>query len=335
MATTAPIASTGTTTRSAWDRGLRVAKTPPGVLYVVVLFLVLASLRNPYFGSTTNFREILIASSVLGVLACGTTVLLICGLIDFAIGAEISLVTVVAANMLVDGHSTTSVVVVAMLVGIATSAAQGLLVMIFNVTPFIVSLGATTAYLGLALNLSGGRPVSIGLEFTGLGLGDTAGVPNLVWVLIVVAVIFTLLMRCTRFGVYAYAIGGSARAAFLAGVRVRRFTLLAYTVSGVTVGLAGIMLMARSGTGSATLGTGYELQAIAAAVIGGTSFSGGRGTVFGAVLGVVLLTAIDNLLALSNISGGTRELITGLIVVIAAVVDCVRSGKLRLASTVA
>jgi ribose/xylose/arabinose/galactoside ABC-type transport system permease subunit len=341
--TTTPTTSSTSTAsgdvEKPWPRRLfsdswRGIRTVPGVLYVVVLFMVLASLVNPYFGTTGNLREIFVSCAVLGILVCGTTVLLVSGLIDFAIGAELALVTVVIAKLLDGGSSTTVAIAAGLLTGVLASTLQGLLVAIFNVTPFIVSLGAMTAYTGLALILSNGRPIAVGMHMFELGLGDTIGVPNAVWVLVVVAVAFYLLMRCTRFGVHAYAIGGSDRAAFLAGIRVRVFKLMAYSIAGISVGIAGVVLTARAGTGSATIGTGYELQAIAAAVIGGTSFSGGRGTVAGAVIGVVLLTAIDNLLALSDISGGAREMVTGAIVVVAAIVDCVRSGKLRLASTV-
>ena len=307
----------------------------PGALWIVALFLIIASTINPFFGTANNLREIVIQCAVLGILACGTSLLLIAGLIDFAIGAEVSLVTAVTGSMLMAGDPLALCLAAGVLTGVAAAGLQGVVVAVFKVTPFIVSLGASTAYLGLALLVSSGRPFSIGNNLENYGLGSTFSIPNVVITLIVVALLFIVLLRCTRFGRHIYSLGGSERASFLAGIRVQRLKLLAYVIAGVTVGIAGITLMARAGTGSPTIGTGYELQALAAAVIGGTSFSGGRGTVAGTLIGVVLLISIGSLLALMNVSGSVTNVVTGAIVVVAAIVDQVRSGKLRLVNTLA
>jgi ribose/xylose/arabinose/galactoside ABC-type transport system permease subunit len=317
---------------------MRFARWPlaqvSGILYIVVGFMIVASLLNPYFGTSTNLNQLLQQCAVLGIMACGTTLLLIAGLIDFAVGAELSLVTVIAGTLINDHYPTPVAVLVGVLVGVAAAGLQGLVVAVFNVVPFIVSLGATTAYLGLALYLCNGQPFSIGNNLLALGLGSEAGIPVVVLVLAAVGIVLYTVLRCTRFGRHVYAVGGSERAAFLAGLRVQPLKLLAYLVAGVTVGIGGVVLLARTGSGSPTIGTGYELQSLAAAVIGGTSFSGGKGTIIGSLIGVVLLISITDLLALANVSGSISEIVTGAIVVVAAVADQARSGKLKLVNTI-
>jgi ribose transport system permease protein len=296
----------------------------PGLLYVLLAFWLLAGWLSPFFLTQRNLEEILRQSAVLGIVACGTTMLLIAGLIDFAIGAEVSLVTVVAGLLLINGQPAWLAVMAGLGIGVAAAGFQGLIVALFRVLPFIVSLGATTAYLGAALLLSGGRPRSIGDTFDLLGLSTFFGVPVADLFLALTFLVTVVVLQLTRFGRNIYAMGGDERAAFLGGLNIGQLKFLVYVLSGVTVGLAGLVLMSRSGGTSPIVGNGLELRSLAAVVIGGTTFSGGKGSVIGSLLGVLLITSIGSFLALQNIPGSVQLIVTGLIVILAVILDQAR-----------
>ena len=301
----------------------------PGLVWVLLAFFLIAGQLSPHFLTSRNLTEIVRQSAVLTVLACGTTVLLVAGLIDFSIGSSLSVVTVVAGRMLVNDYREWLVVIVAILLGMTLSGVQGLLVATFNVLPFVVSLGGITTYLGLALFLSNGTPFTTGDRMNWLGVDDFIGIPSAVLVMVGVVALYYLMMRATRVGRRIYSVGGSERAAYLAGVPIGRLKIGAYLIAGVTLGIAGLILMARTGTASPTIGNGYELRALAAVVIGGTTFTGGRGSVLGSVLGALLLTSINSLLALVNIPGSVQLMTTGVIVIFAAVLDQVLTQRLQ------
>lgn len=296
----------------------------PALAYVVVALTLLFSLLSPYFLTTSNLIEILRQSAVLGVLALGMTVLMISGSIDLSVGSAMSLIGVVAGRLLLDGVPTVLVVLVALLLGVVVSVGQGAIALASGVHPFIITLGGFTAFAGLALYASGGSSFSIGENFDGLAFGEVLGIPVLILVFAAAIAVTSYLLNRTRLGRNTYAIGGNSVAAFLSGVRIVRTQLVLFAIGGIAIAIATVVLLSRGGTASPSMGVGYEIKAITAVVIGGTQLSGGRGTVSGTVLGVLLLGVISNALTLLAVPLPLQGVVIGGLLVVATVTDHVR-----------
>lgn len=286
----------------------------------------MAALR-PQFLTAGNLLNVTRQISLNGILAIGVTFVLLTGGVDLSLGSLVALTGVVAASF---AHPEQSHLLVPVLLGILTGAccgaANGTVITLGRIAPFIVTLGMMTVARGLALIASRGRPVSnLDSSFTALG-GDWFGFPIPVLVLGIVAGCAWVFLRNFRVGRYLYAVGGNEHAARAAGLSVGRIKVFAYTVSGALAGLAGVLLAARIQTGQPNAGVAYELDAIAAAVIGGTSLSGGVGSVGGTVLGALLMGTINNGLDLLNVSSYYQQIVKGIIIVAAVWLDKNRRG---------
>jgi inositol transport system permease protein len=291
------------------------------VIALVVVGAVLAA-ATPKFLTATNLVNVARQVSINGILAVGVTFVLLTGGVDLSLGSVVALAGVVAASF---AHPDEYPIVFAVLMGIATGTAcgatNGLVVTRGGVAPFIVTLGMMTAARGLALVVSGGKPVSnMSPDLTQLA-GDILGLPIPVLILAAVSVASWLFLANTRLGRHIYAVGGNENAARAAGIDVRRVKLFAYTVCGALTGLAGVVLAARITTGQPNAGVAYELDAIAAVVIGGTSLSGGVGGIGGTLLGVLLMGVINNGLDLLNVSSYYQQIVKGVIIVGAVWLD--------------
>ena len=294
-----------------------------GLVIALVAISTVLSIVTPSFLTVPNLINVVRQISINGILAVGVTYVLLTGGVDLSLGSLVALTGVVAACFAHSGQYP-AVVPVAMgvLAGAACGVANGLMVTWGRVAPFIVTLGMMTAARGLALVISGGRPVSnLSKEFTWLGGGDVVGIPIPVVILLVIAVISYGFLKNIRLGRYIYAVGGNENAARASGVNVGAVKLLAYTVCGTLAGLAGVVLASRITTGQPNAGVGYELDAIAAVVIGGTSLAGGVGGVGGTLLGALLMGVINNGLDLLNVSSYYQQIVRGLIIVGAVWLD--------------
>lgn len=313
--------------RHAGFLALRVAaglKRLPALVYVIAVLLVVFGQLSPHFLTGGNLVEILRQSAVLGILSLGMTVLMISGAIDLSVGSVMSFVGVIAGTMLADGQSLVVIVVVALALGIAASVAQGAIAIVSGVHPFIITLGGFTAFAGFALYISEGQSFFIGDQFDGLAFGTILGIPTILVVFGLAIVATYLLLGRTRLGRNAYAIGGNTLAAFLSGVRIARTKLTLFALAGLAVGLATLVLLSRGGTASPSMGVGYEIRAITAVVIGGTQLAGGRGSVTGTVLGVLLLGVISNALTVLAVPLPLQGVVIGGLLVIATVADHLR-----------
>ncbi|AQG81960.1 ABC transporter permease [Spirosoma montaniterrae] len=305
--------------------------TQYGLLLALLLVCVALSVVTPKFLTVQNLTIIVTQVSINALLAFGVTFVIITGGIDLSIGSIVAVVGVVAATF---AHPDTYPVIVPVLVGLLTGvgfgAFNGFVITRSNVPPFIVTLGTMTIGRGLALILSKGRPISnLSDEFNFIGGGKILGIPTLILVLIATFAVCATLLRKTVLGRYMYAIGGNQQAARASGIEPARVIMAVYTLCGGLAALAGILLTSRISTGQPNVGVGLELDAIAAAIIGGSSTSGGSGTITGTLIGALLIGVISNGLDLLNVSSYYQEVVMGAIIIGAVVLDGLNRSRNR------
>ena len=270
-----------------------------------------------------NLLNVVRQVSVIAIVGIGVTIVIITTGIDLASGSVIALVSVITASL---AHPDQFPVIVPVAVGLASGALtgtiSGMLVAVGKIPAFIATLGMMIAARGLALIYSDGRPISDFSEaFDFIGRGHLLGVPFPIVVMGITAIVVHVILTHTRFGKHVYAIGGNQQAAIVSGINVKRRLLQVYTLAGLLSGLAGILLTSRISVGQPTAGMGYELDAIAAAVIGGTSLSGGIGTVYGTVVGALIIGVLNNGLDLLRVNPNWQQLIKGVLIVGAVLLD--------------
>jgi len=293
-----------------------------GLVIALLAIGTALSLAHPGFLTVPNLLNVARQISINGILAVGVTLALLTGGVDLSLGSVVALAGVVAASLAHPGdHSVLIPVLAGIAAGAACGATNGLMVTRGLIPSFIATLGMMTAARGLALVLAKGRPVSnLSPEFTRIG-GDLGMLPIPAIILAAFAFATAIVLRNLRLGRHLYAVGGNADAARASGISVGGVRMIAYTVCGAFAGVAGVVLSARITTGQPNAGAGYELDAIAAVVIGGTSLSGGVGTVGGTILGALLVGVINNGLDLMNVSSYYQAIVKGAIIVGAVWLD--------------
>ena len=289
-----------------------------GLVIALLCIGTALSIVKPVFLTFPNLLNVVRQISINGILAVGVTYVLLTGGVDLSLGSVVALSGVVAAGFAHPGEWPVVVPVAAgVFVGAACGGINGLVVTKGRVAPFIVTLGMMTAARGVALVVSGGKPVSnLGESFRWIGSG---AVPVIVF--LAVSCVSWVVLLNLRFGRHLYAVGGNENAARASGINVEGVKLFAYTICGALAGLGGVVLAARITTGQPNAGVGYELDAIAAVVIGGTSLSGGVGGVGGTIIGALLMGVINNGLDLLNVSSYYQAIVKGIIIVGAVWLD--------------
>jgi ribose transport system permease protein len=296
------------------------------VLALLILVVVGFVTAGERFASIDNLLTILRLGSVIGVVAIGMTFVIIGGGIDLSVGANVALSSVWATTLATQTMGTDIhwmvMVFTALVVATSVGLLNGLMVAYGRIAPFIATLAMLAAARGLAEIISNRKTQIINvrgfLDFFG---AEIWGIPVLVLIFAAVSVIGWVLLNRTTFGRRTFAVGGNAEAARLAGIRVQRHTMLLYALLGTTCGIAAVMIMSRTTTGSSTHGMLYELDAIAAVVIGGTLLTGGRGTIVGTVLGVLIFTMLNNIFTLNNLSISAQAIAKGVIIVVAVLLQ--------------
>lgn len=294
-------------------------------IYVALLLLMAAmSIASPHFLTANNLINLIRQIAVKGILAVGMTFILLTGGIDLGVGSVLALSGVICTSLATTEH--TIPLIVALLVGLAVGAAcgafNGLFVSKFSVPPFIVTLAMTTMASGAALIYSKGRPIiNLTDAYKVIGGKSIGPIPISIIVFIVVIAIAVFVLEFTTYGRHIRAVGGNEQAAITSGINVPAIKFSAYMIMGVCASIAAILLTSRVQTGNPSAGTGYEMDAIAAAVIGGTSLSGGVGTVAGSVVGILIIGVLSNGLDLLNVSSYLQDIITGVIVLVAVLMD--------------
>ncbi|WP_422443641.1 ABC transporter permease [Thermoanaerobacterium sp. DL9XJH110] len=294
-----------------------------GMTLVFILMVVIMSVLSPNFLEPRNLMNVVRQISIIATVGFGVTMIIITTGIDLSSGSVIALVSVISASFAhPDEYPLIVPILIGILVGGVTGFINGTLVAKGKLPPFIATLGMMIAARGLALIYSDGRPITnFSSAFDFIGRGYLFGVPFPIYVLIIVAVISHVLLKHTKFGKYIYAIGGNEQAAVVSGIDVDKYKIMVYTYAGFMTAIAGILLTSRLSAGQPTAGVGYELDAIAASVIGGTSLNGGIGTIPGTVVGALIMGVLNNGLDLLHVSAYWQQVVKGLIIVGAVLMD--------------
>ena len=298
-------------------------------LSLIVLFVGL-SIATPYFLTANNLASVARQTAVFNTMALGMTIVIITGGIDLSVGSILGLAGLIGAMALEAGYPVAVGVFVGIGVGMLCGFLNGLLITRLRIPPFVVTLGALGIYRGVALIISNGLPVHrIPPAFAFVGEGSLLGVPFVLWLLVICAVLVHLVLEHTRLGRYAFAIGSNKIASVYAGIPVDFHTIAVYAIGGALTGLAGMIEASRLMTGQPTAGQGYELQAIAAVVIGGGSLNGGEGSVIGTLIGAFIMGLLSNGADLLNISNYWQQVIIGSVIILAVTLDEVRKRRAR------
>jgi ribose transport system permease protein len=306
----------------------RLFRNRSSSLVVVLLILVMVfSIINPIYLSLYNLVDIIEQATINGLLAIGITFAIITGGIDLSIGSTMAVVIVSTGLMLVNGVNLWLCLLAGIAMGFAMGAINGFMVTKMMLQPFIATLGTMSIFRGVAYIMTGGWPVlKIPKAFRTLVDGDIlANIPSSVFLLFAFALICHVILRHTRQGTYFLAAGGNEEATRLSGVNTDRSRLYAYGLCGVGAALAGLVMLARLGTGEPTAGLGYETNAIAAAAIGGTSMAGGRGSMVGTVLGALTLSALKVGLVVLGVDSFWQYIAMGAIIVVAAYFEVIQA----------
>jgi len=308
-----------------------------GILIALILVSVFLSFASEYFLTTRNILNVLRQTSINGILAIGMTFVILTRGIDLSVGSLVALTGVMAASFattsstaMVAGGPYPAVLALAvgLLAGGVAGSFSGFVVSRFNVPAFVATLGMLSAARGLTLIYAGGKPVpALTPEFRWIGTGDIFGIPLPVVILGVVFLVALWVLDYTRFGRHVYAAGGNPHAAKVSGINVKNIQLAVYIISGALAGIGGMMLAARTGSGLTQAGIAYELDAIAAVVIGGTSLSGGVGRVTGTLIGALLIGVMNNGLDLLGVESYYQQVIKGMLIVAAVMLDQSRNRR--------
>ncbi|GGG22959.1 ABC transporter permease [Paenibacillus abyssi] len=303
------------------DTGKYLAKY--GIYIAFGILLIVLSVSSESFLTVTNLLNILRQASISGIIAIGMTFVIIRGGIDLSVGSILAFSAVVASSFAhSDMYPTIVPITLGLIAGLVLGCINGIIISRWKVASFIVTLGMMTAARGLTLVYTDGRPIiNLNAGYGFIGGGYIAGIPVPVLIFVGVILLGFFALHVTKFGRHVFASGGNEKAAKLSGVKVGRVEVAVYAISGLAAGLAGILLSSRVMTGSPVLGTGYELDAIAAVVIGGTSLAGGRGRIVGTVVGVLIIGIMNNGLDLLNVSSYYQQIIKGAIIVLAVLLD--------------
>jgi len=299
-------------------------------LMVMVVFL---SIKTDSFLSVSNGLTILLQISVNLCLSIGMTLIILTGGIDLSVGAILALSGAVGAGLLKNGLTLAwlgvqlqftpfGAILAGIGVGLALGSFNGMVITRFKLPPFVATLGMLSIARGLTMLWTGGFPVTgLGPKFGFMGAGFWLGVPMAVWICAGLVVLFYLVSIHTTLGRYIYAVGGNEKSAAYSGLNVNRIKIWVYTLGGALAGMAGLLVTARLDSATPNAGLGYELDSIAAVVIGGTSLSGGRGSVLGTALGCLIIGVLNNGLVLLDVNAFWQQVIKGVVILLAVIID--------------
>jgi ribose transport system permease protein len=301
----------------------------------LILLIVFFSVANPYFLTFDNFVNILIATSVVGVMALGETFVIITGGIDLSVGTVMTLSSVMTAVAITNlGLPIPVGVVVGILTGGVMGLLNGVLIARLGLPPFIATLGTLNIARGLALVITQTRPIyftdtpefnqGVMGNLFGIKISGEFGIPNIAIIMFIAVIIAAFILNRTVLGRYTFALGSNEEAVRLSGVSVKWWKMAVYVLGGLFAGLAGVLIGARVNSAQPALGFGYELEAISAVVIGGTSLAGGEGTILGTIIGAFIVRTLSNGLQIMSVPQEWQIVVTGVVVILAVYLDIIR-----------
>ncbi len=299
-----------------------------GVLPILLVLLDVFAVISPEFATFDNMMNIFRMVSINMTRASGMTMVILTGGIDLSVGSIMAVSGVVAMKLVVERANPAAAVPVALVVGLLAGIVNGTLAGVIKVPPFIATLGSMTFLRGAAFLLCGGHSIIASerqLSFAWVGDGSLGPVPWLVVIAVGVLAVAWFLLKRTTFGMRIYAVGGNEQAAGLTGIRVWAVLIGVYALSGLCSAIAGIMMSARLFSANGLLGQGYELDAIAATILGGTSFTGGKGSVVGTLFGVLIIGVLNNGLMLTGVPYFWQLVAKGVVIILAVIIDIVRN----------
>jgi ribose/xylose/arabinose/galactoside ABC-type transport system permease subunit len=296
-----------------------------GIILAFFLICLVLAILSPVFLTLNNIINIIRQTSIYGIMAVGMTFVILTGGIDLSVGSVLAVSGAICAGMLKAGSPIILVILVTLGVGVACGLATGLFVTKARITPFVVTLGMMSIARGLALIYTKGYPISgFSQSFRQIGGGYLAGIPIPIILFLVIVIIAYVILTQTKLGRYTYAIGGNEETVRLSGINSDFYKTLVYVISGFTAAFSALILTSRLNSAEPVAGNGYELDVIAAVVIGGASLNGGRGSVWGTFIGALLIGVINNGMNLLGISPYFQQVVKGLIIIGAVWLDQLR-----------
>lgn len=299
------------------------------VLIALLLLCAFFSISSEQFLRVDNILNIFLQSAIMGIIAIGMTYVIITAGIDLGVGSVVAVSGMIIAGMINSGTPVIAAVLVGLAVGMGSGIINGFFITRFNLAPFIVTLGVMAAARSITLVYSDAQTISVYKDpvLQYLRMGNVLGIPVMILITAVLFIIANYVLSNTVFGRHVYAIGSNKKAAEVSGINVKRVEMTVYIIAGVLAGVGGLMMTARLGSGTPLAGVNLELMAIAAVVIGGSSLSGGRGTIFGTLIGVLLINVLNTGMNLMNISSHYQGLIMGSVIILAALIDKLSNRK--------
>ena len=316
-------------TKFSLMEGIKKAYDSAGIFIVLIFLIIILSIFTPNFFSSINLINIVRQIAFIAIIGFGVTGVIVSGGIDLSSGSIVGATSVIVASVAHPGQMPLIfTILIGLAVGVVAGFINGFIIAKTQIPPFIVTLGMYTVARGFAMMFTGGQPVNdLSPAFNFIGGGKVWFIPVPIIIMIVFAILAHTLFVHTRFGKHMFAVGGNEQAAVISGVHVQRIKIKTYTFAGLLASVSGITLTARICSGQPSLGGGFELDAIAAAVIGGTSMSGGVGTIFGTVCGALIIGVINNGMELIHINIYWQQIVKGIIIVLAVFIDQIRQKK--------
>ena len=294
------------------------------VIALIILMAVI-TIINSNFLTANNLLNLLLQVTSNALIAFGMTFVILTGGIDLSVGSILALSSALTAGLLGSGMPVTSAILISLIMGCILGMMNGLLISYGKLAPFIVTLATMTIFRGATLVYTNGNPITKGLSdtflFQFLGQGYIVGIPFPVIIMFIVFIVLYVLLHKTAFGKSVYAIGGNEKAAYISGVKLNKVKIIIYSISGMMASISGLIITSRLSSAQPTAGASYEMDAIAAVVLGGTSLSGGKGRILGTLIGALIIGVLNNGLNIIGVSAFWQQVVKGVVILIAVLID--------------
>lgn len=300
-------------------------------LIALIGLMVVITFMNSNFLTTNNLLNLLLQVTANAFIAFGMTFVILKGGIDLSVGSILALSSAITAGLIGYGLPVPLALIIAIVLGAVLGAINGVLISYGKLAPFIVTLATMTIFRGATLVYTNGNPITKGLSdtflFQFLGQGYVVGIPFPVILMLIVFLILYVVLHKTAFGKSVYAIGGNEKAAYISGVKLNKVKIIIYTISGIMASISGLIITSRLSSAQPTAGASYEMDAIAAVVLGGTSLSGGKGRIVGTLIGALIIGVLNNGLNLIGVSAFWQQVVKGIVILIAVLLDRFKVNK--------